>query len=247
MNRYRSPLALWTRRIMPQALLAMLLAAAAQLAGFRLILGKLSAEGLEIFTASWNLETALSQAGTVWIFRIGFVLVGLAAALPGWERGDSRWRYTTRRLGLSPGAVTVCHALTAAACFMIYWGVELAAVLGIIQMASAASDPSHVSGQTAFLAFYQTPLFHSLLPLENWTGYARNVLEFLALGLLAAWSGERKSWRVFYLGLMMAAGVWFPQDLDRTAHDIVCIVLALLLIGCVTYALAQSWKEAEDA
>ncbi len=241
MRAHGSVFGMWVRRTLPLTLLITAVTAAVQLGTFSLAVGK---SGMEVPAAFWNMEQLLEGTWMQSQFMLGYVLVGLAAVRPLLQRG--KWRYTLRRLRISEEAAILWYAAAVFGCFLLYWGAEAAVCLGLVRIASAASAPDYVSGQTAFLLTQGLPLFQSLLPVTSALAYVRNVMIFLTLGVYAAMGCRGQRWIMGYFPVFAAAGRCFVVDVDRAAGDIAVITVAALCLIVAAATLVSARRGGGD-
>ena len=132
-----------------------------------------------------GLEGLLMQYPLSWCFRIGLVLVCAVLAFLGWE-GSSRVSYTLRRLSVGHRALTLLWAGYGFFCLLFFWAAHLGTLLALCAAALPRLAPEFSGPQALFLACYRDPYLHSLLPLDDWPLWARNLSMCAALGTAAA-------------------------------------------------------------
>ncbi|MFQ7454743.1 MAG: hypothetical protein ACLRNQ_29320 [Flavonifractor plautii] len=140
-----------------------------------------------------------------WCFRIGLVLVCAVLAFLGWE-GSSRVSYTLRRLSVGHRALTLLWASYGFFCLLFFWAAHLGTLLALCAAALPRLAPEFSGPQALFLACYRDPYLHSLLTLDDWPLWARNLSMCAALGTSAAcFSFQRRMGRRAFAVLPLAA------------------------------------------
>ena len=162
-----------------------------------------------------GLEGLLMQYPLSWCFRIGLVLVCAVLAFLGWE-GSSRVSYTLRRLSVGHRALTLLWAGYGFFCLLFFWAAHLGTLLALCAAALPRLAPEFSGPQALFLACYRDPYLHSLLPLDDWPLWARNLSMCAALGTSAAcFSFQRRMGRRAFAVLPLAAlsALCFPLSM----------------------------------
>ena len=188
MKAYLSALSPAARLTVWKTLLISLGAAAVQAALFFLVLFRWSEASPPI------LETLIRNGRLSLVFAAGLLLVCGALVLPGWDRG-SKTGYTLALL------------------LLVYWAIQLVALLLLSGYFLSTADPATVSHQSLFLACYRSPYLHGLLPLADWAVLLRNLSGCLVLGLAcSAFCHHRRHGRrsVLILPLAVVSAVGFP-------------------------------------
>ncbi len=171
MRRHGSVL-LWLCRSSLSPMLLLLLAAGAAQAGWFLA-GMGRAASLETLLAGG----ALAVPAALCLLLLCALLAGV-----GCDRGAAKCGFTLRRLRVTERAVLLWQWAYNTACLLLLWAFELLLAFGLCVLFTARQEPSLVSGQTVFLAFLRSPLLHGLLPLGEWSLWARNALLAVTLG-----------------------------------------------------------------
>ena len=170
-------------------------------------------------------------------FLVCFLLASALLSITGCEMG-ARCGYTLRRLSVSERTIFAWQWGYNSACFLLLWLVELLTAFGLCTLYTMKADPSLVSGQTIFLAFYRNSLLHALLPLEDVFLWIRNLLFAAASGAACAVLSYRQ--RRGRLGWEIAAVCTtilfaFPSALGQWEWNSIalCLIVFLLLEICV--------------
>lgn len=217
---------LWARRCRKRVLLILVGSVAVEAAIF-LYLSRESHISLEEVWSGNNLSLAALCS-----------LVALISALvfAGADRG-AKPDYTLRRLAATERQSFLCRAAHNTLCFFLFWGVQLAAALGLClawrELSPALWGDWQWENQTLLLAFCRVPYLHALLPLGDWYLYLRNVLLCAALGFVTA----RKPVGRGLMGvLLLSLAVSFPWRLGNWMTPFVLNVL--LAVHCIVWCTA---------
>lgn len=190
-----------------------------------------------------GLISLLEACPVAWVFRAALVLLTAACCLHGSGLGGSAVGATLGRLRVSELTVVLWWGLCYAMAFVILWAVQVGILLGTGWYFTAHAAPSAVSAQTVLLASWQVPFFHSVLPLDQWTGYVRMAVLSLGLGIsCAAWSFWRRregsGYAAPFLVIVWVVSLTFaPLSLTM---DILLVLTALATAGISIYLV---WEE----
>lgn len=187
-----------------------------------------------------SLEQAVEQSGAAYGMALAFLAVTVFLWRTGCEYG-SRQGYTLRRLMVSETAVFAGQAVYNVLCYLAVWALQAGLTLLFCRLYVLNADPASVSGQTVFLAYYRSSFLHSLLPLEEYSVWIRNVCLVLGLGIGGAYFPFRQ--RRGELGLapvFLAAAVllFFCRDLGDMGADVFFALVSMVLAG---YEISQIW------
>lgn len=191
------------------------------------------------FLAEKSLENAVTYSRIPLAAAAGFVLV-LALCVFGCSAQQTE--HTVRRLRISRSAFCVWHAVHTAACLLVFWAVQLGAVLFCAGMYINRFDPNGT--QTVFLAFWRQPWLHSLLPVLDPLRWVRNLLLLAALAFSAADLARRLrgGGRGYWLPVLAAAVLClFSGAADALARD---VILGLLSAAAV-WSISAGWYTEE--
>lgn len=96
--------------------------------------------------------------------------------------GSARPRYTLARLSVSEKTVMLWHWLCGALCFIALWLWQMLLVYAFALWHHAAASPDVVSHQSIYLATFRSEFLHSLLPLDDVSRIARNIVMAISMG-----------------------------------------------------------------
>lgn len=218
----------------------LVLLAAVQGGIFWLVLCGSTGEGLLLENV-----VAGSRLGLVFglfFFRVSHFLIR-TGRLPG-----SRQGYTLGRLGVSERWVFFWQAVYNVLMYALFYMAECLIVLGLSQIYIHHAPAEYVTGQTVFLAFYRSPLLHSLLPMEDGLVWLRNIVLLLSLGICAAQypMGIRRGKRAKAVVFLMAmVPTFFVQPLGSSPLYVFQMIFCLFFVAfCLYKALIP--EEVED-
>lgn len=131
------------------------------------------------------LQRLLEDSGVFWVLILCFALTVLLCASFGLSRG-SRSEYTLRRLSVSESTLHLWQAGFALVCFLLLYLFQIPLGYGMAhwyarEMGGIA--PDMVGEQTVFLIFWESKLFHFLLPLHDGTLWLSSLVSTVALSL----------------------------------------------------------------
>lgn len=181
-------------------------------------------------------------------FLVCFLLVSALLSATGCEMG-TRSGYTLRRLSVSERTVFAWQWGYNSACFLLLWLAELLTAFGLCTLYTMKADPSLVSGQTLFLAFYRNALLHALLPLEDAFLWIRNLLFILTMGAACAVFSYRQrrgrlGWEI--AAVCMTVLFAFPSELGQWEWNIIALaLLAFLLLEICVFVWGKEGSEDE--
>lgn len=186
------------------------------------------------------LRTAAQRAGQLWMAYLLFFLAGTV----GHSKG-SKSVYTMNRLGLSENQMTLVFGAVFTGYFLLYWAVQIAVCYGFFIWYSRFSL---VGSNSFMLACWRSEWLHTLLPLNEWWGYLRNLAICLSFGYTAAFCGQllrrgRHSFAVVVppvLCLFLLTG----QIGNIVADLFLAATLMAFLFGC--YFASVGGREDED-
>lgn len=237
MRRHLSVLGLWTRNRLGKVLVLLALTAVLETVLF----------GTQLYIRPERTVAELLRGVPL---TCGAAFLGLFSLLT--YCGDERKAagYTLGRLAVSEGSALGWKGVFGFVCFLLFWAVQAAVGLGLCVWYAAAVGPAHSSAQTVLLAFYRTDFLHSLMPLAEGAGYARNLLLAAGLGLETAVS----SWRMRRGGrglmgplLAAATALTFTQRVMGGPTRTLWLGLAALFIAGLDAMLVLTGGEEEAA
>lgn len=225
MRRYGSVLALAARGVVWKMLGIMAAVAAAQGAMFALYLSSQPAGPVdpaadyELYMRSelfFEPEFMLNEGHFIVPAAVGLVLLCLAMAYHGCERGKGRSQYALSRLRVGQMPVLVLWAGCYALCLLVFWGFQTGMLLGMVRMLMIRGGNAGDT-QTLFLACWRDSYLHSLLPLQDWPRLVYNIVLLVSLALsLSCFSflqrRGRRGFACFALTALAAACFARPFD-----------------------------------
>lgn len=234
MRRYTSVLMLGARGVVVPLIAVLLLMGAAE-AG--LVLWELS--------GGWILERFWAESYVVWAYRAALVLLAAACCVHVSGLGGSRVYYTMHRLRISEWTATVLLGLCYGAAFVVLW----AAQAGILTAVTAYNAARTGAGdQAVFLISWKDDFFHAMLPLGQWTGYVRQLLLALGMGMsCAVWSfwRRRNSFGYAAPAMVIAASVFTGWGCRDFVVDISLGVGACIVAACSLYFVSEEVSQCE--
>ena len=128
------------------------------------------------------LRSAVQRPGKLWMAYLLFALIGTA----GYTKG-SKSVYTMNRLGLSEEQMTLVFGGVFTGYFLLYWLLQIGVCYGIFVWYTRLT----LVGSNAFmLSCWRSEWLHTLLPLNEWWGYLRNLAICLSFGFSAAFGSQ---------------------------------------------------------
>ncbi len=203
---------------------------------FHLALGKISPD------LPQRLEEVVNTSRIVAVS--GFCFVGLCTvlSLTGSEFGGSKVGYTLKRLSVRERTTALWWAGYNALCFSFFWASQTVIAFFLCRTYVGRMDPSLVTDQTVFLAFYRNNFLHSLLPLAETSRFLRNTVFALCLGICASsfsWRQRRGKFGMAVFALAHFVLVTFSKPLGSLESDIFTSIVALVLAAPSLGALSR--------
>lgn len=180
----------------------------------------------EVYFESKGFEWLLDEMGVAAFGRIGaMVLLGYLLL----RCGRKNTGYTLRRLSLSEGSLTAWWSAVFAGWFLLYWGAQLATVLGLYTWYAQRIPVQSIN---LFVAAFRSAYFHMLLPLAEPVGYVRNGVLCLSFGAMAAMLSRqlRNGGKPWMFAVLLFISYLLPQRMGSEAFD---GILSAALLGCV--------------
>lgn len=176
--------------------------------------------------------------GSTYIVFIAALGLGLGI-LAGAERAlEEKSRNTMGRLALSPRALFWLKAVFNIGCLTILFAVQIWLAVWMVGAYGRERPEVYASPQRLFLTFYRIEFLHCLLPLAETGKWVRNILLVAALGIEAA--ADVKGFPVTLILLYVLTASWFVSPIGMGATDILCILVAVVLIG------VNGWRQGSD-
>lgn len=201
-----------------------LLTAAAQGALFHFAFRRVSSGGFVGFEHLINESRIIVPGGAC------FVSLCLLLSLTGSEFGGSKVGYSLKRLSVKEETTAFWWAIYNSGCFFLFWVFQATMAFFLCRVYLARVEPSLVTRQTMFLAFYRNSFLHSLLPLDESSRFLRNIIFVLSLGVctsLFSWYQRRGKMSGAILGLAAMVLVSFSKPIGHFASDMFVSIVAL--------------------
>lgn len=189
----------------------------------------------------FGLEYVISQSHIEIVFLAFFIFVTiLLLASTGYETKGKHY-FTLMRLSTSRREVFFWQSIYNMICYLLFWAVQVLAVVLLCFIYVENAPPEYVTGQTIFLAFYRNDFLHSLLPFEDILFWIRNLLICMALGFgTAQYPMEeykpKKSFGAFW-GFLF---VFFIGELGDYTN---CISMSVFALWCIINENYRVYKE----
>lgn len=180
MKRHVSVLAMWARTNLRRVLVLLGLMAVFETALFAVQVNRLPGAAL---------EDVLKGVPLIGIVTLQFLMFFLCYSGDE-EKGVG---YALGRLSIREETAIVWKGVCNGVYLLVFWAVQTVLAVLFARWYAASLDPASRTAQTVFLAFYRVPFLHGLLPLGELTGYVRNLLLVLGVGLESGATAYR--WR----------------------------------------------------
>lgn len=192
---------------------------------------------------SVSLEGLIAQSRISWVFCAIFLFVTvLLMASTGYET-KGKYTYTLMRLSVSRRWVFFWQSLYNMVCYLLLWAVQILTVVLLCRIYVDRALAEHVTGQTAFLAFYRSNFLHSLLPFEDVLFWMRNVFVAAGLSITTARYPSEKGKAGKPLSVLVAFTVlFFVRELGDYAN---CIFLITAASVCILFEIYRVFREEE--
>ena len=163
---------------------------------------------------------------------VGFLLLTLVLGSTGTD-GKVRTVYTIRRLAVEEKEIFLWQSLYNGLCYLLFWVVAAASVLGMCAIHGALCDRGP---QSVFLAFHSNRTLHALIPFEEYSFLVRNLLYLLVMSLVTAqypMIQRQGSKNYFYLMTAAIVCLRFPGRTGNFGNNLVDIVLSAIILLAV--------------
>jgi len=252
MKKYLSVFMLMTRATFYKVLLLLLCIAILQSGYFYLVLNNeitmYNGKEISMDLPSSLPENLIDNAHIPLFFGIAFILLTFILCRS-WRENGSRPGYTFRRLNVSEKYVMVCNAIYNAMCYGLLILVEIVISYLLCQMYMAQVSPERTSIQTIFLAFYRNDLLHSILPLDEVSGWIRNIIMVLCLGYASADFPYRRRYGNLGLNIIILTVMslmFFISEVGLMGMDVFICVIFLASAAEITNFLINDNKEDDE-
>ncbi len=252
MKKYLSVFMLMTRATFFKVLLLFLALAIIQSGYFYLVLNNEVSlyQGMEMPDGAPMalMEHVVDNAHMPLFFGAAFIILTFILCRS-WRENGSRPGYTFRRLNVSEKYVVICNAVYNALCYAMLIFIEIITAFLVCQLYMMQISPERTSIQSIFLAFYRNDLLHSILPLDETTGWIRNVIMVLCLGYAAADFPYRRRYgrlgmNIIFLSVMTL--MFFISEVGMMGMDIfICIVFILSAVEITNFLINDNKEDDE--
>lgn len=131
-----------------------------------------------------RLELVLGGAGAAFWYRVAFLALALL-----FRFRNQGLENAVDHLRISDWTATLWWGLCFTAAYVVLWAVQVGVLLGSSAYALSQMPELAASPQAVFLASWRYGFFHALLPLDQWTGYLRQIAVCLSAGMsCASWA-----------------------------------------------------------
>ena len=131
-----------------------------------------------------RLELVLGAAGAAFWYRAALLVLALLLRFR-----NQGLENTIDHLRISEWTATLWWGLCFTAAYVILWAVQVGLLLGGSAYVLSQTPELAASPQAVFLASWRYGFFHALLPLDQWTGYLRQIAVCLSAGMsCASWA-----------------------------------------------------------
>lgn len=205
------------------------------------------------YTGQMYLQRLLEDSGVFWVLILCFALTVLLCASFGLSRG-SRSEYTLRRLSVSESTLHLWQAGFALVCFLLLYLFQIPLGYGMAhwyarEMGGIA--PDMVGEQTVFLIFWESKLFHFLLPLHDGTRWLSSLASTVALSLGAsyfAFCRRQRKVPIVASILLFLFGVNANRPFREPGADLLYTAVFLILSVYMVHIITRGgWRIEEEA
>lgn len=183
-----------------------------------------------------TLELIVEKTQLDLVFIVAAVVIYFLLFYSGKAKG-SHPEYTLYRLKLTPRSVFLWQVVYCIGCFFLVWVVQAAVAAGLGIYFVKTADPSLVTNQSLYLAFYRNEFLHALLPLKNVYGWITNLLFVIMLGILTAYEAgyARKvtDHMLSAYGVILIGSNWFSRPGLGTM--VLAIIIFIVAAGMAGY------------
>ena len=236
MNKHLSVLAMWARSNLRRVLALLGLMAVLEAALFAVQLGRLSGGALEDILKGVPVIAAI----TLQVYMFFLCYSGDE------EKGVG---YALGRLSIREETAILWKGVCNTAYLLLFWAVQTVLAVLFAHWYAAGLDPASRTAQTVFLAFYRVPFLHGLLPLGEWTGYVRNLLVVLGLGLesgAAAYRWRRGGRVPLAFAMEILALTFFAKGPGELTDGMWMDVIVFLGAALSRLSIIATWEEGRE-
>lgn len=187
-----------------------------------------------------NLLQSAQRVGRFWMVLLLFALTRAAG-----DTAGSKSVYTMNRLGLSENRMTLVFGGVFTGYFLLYWVLQLAVCYGFFVWYSRFTL---VSSNAFMLACWRSEWLHTLLPLNEWWGYLRNLAICTSFGFSAAFGSQLSRRGKFPWMSLIPPVLCLFMLTGRLGEFWLDIILTVLLIGFTIgyYFALKGGRDDED-
>lgn len=181
-----------------------------------------------------SIESCIDQSHYSLIFKIAYILVTIVIVFPGMNIGSVQ-SYTLQRLRIKEKRIFWLQSLYNFLAYVLLWGGQLVMVLvNIIVYQKNLPAGAVISNQTFVMAFYRNDFMHSILPLEDVSGWWVLVLFGITSAFVTAETTKIQREGKFGVELVLllaAVVISFPRALG---YDLTFPLIAITVVCCGT-------------
>ena len=195
-----------------------------------------------------NLEDTIAGS------KIHFVLYVAFWILMGWENwmdttSSSQVDYTWKRLRVPEWTVPVWRSVCSGMWFLSLWLMEGLLVLGLCSWYLSVREVE--SAQALLLACYRSEFLHSLIPMREWTRWARNLALVVGFGVTTGGCIGKPDKAQIILSVTCGGvgSVMFLSPMGNSSGDAALTVFALFMafVSVIRWNLRGEEPEYEEA
>lgn len=181
------------------------------------------------------IEDYIEQSQYSLIFKIAYVLITVILVVPGMDIG-SKQSYTLKRLRIRESRIFWLQALYNFFAYVLLWGVQLMMLLGsAFVYQKNLPEGATYTNQTMFLAFYRNDFMHSILPLDDMSGWWFLVPMLVTTAFAAAEFTKLRREGKFGFELLLLIATFlisFPRELGHSnLFFIVAVCFVYFMMG----------------
>ena len=161
--------------------------------------------------------------------------------------GGSRGAYTLDRLSQKPEAVLLWQSLFNFLAGLLFWGVQVLVLFLLCRLYQ--HQGGFVGPQTLYLACWQSDLFHTVLPMDEWTRWLRNLILCAGMGLTIACASARLRHKGKPIAVFVLLGGTLPlliQPLGAVTADVLVMVETAVIAGVALFNALSLGKEDDE-
>lgn len=218
-----------------------------------LLLAAMVGAGLALFHANLDPEPGFSfgmllqAAHAEHVYGAAVIGLTVMLCLQGCQFSDGKLRYTLQRLPMGECRATILWMVLHMGCYMILWAVQLALLLTQWRMYAEAADVQAPELQL-FVECYLDGFVHSVLPLQDWTRWMRNLAIYGGLPAMTALFGYFQRRGRFRLepAIALVVGVGaLRTDLNNAELDWLITGSIFILLWILLSAVRREQHEAD--